>query len=101
MSEVTHLRRHPANASVTWRSPYSLNISDAEPDISYCINVTNITCGGTETVINNCNVKRPYYNNSSILNQADLFEIVVTPSSNIKGAVPGNETKITGMVTVP
>ena len=96
---MTNLRRHPGNGSVTWLAPYSLNITHAEPNIVYCVSVNNITCGGRENVMNKCNILEPSVTNTTVLSKGDLYEITVTPFSNVPGAVNGTTHKIRGTVS--
>ena len=50
---------------LSWQPPFSLNLTTAEPDIVYCIDVFNITHGETERdhLISNCSVFQTYYIN--------------------------------------
>ena len=48
---------------LSWQRPFSLNLTTAEPDIVYCVDVFNITHGETERdhLISNCSLFEPYY----------------------------------------
>ena len=50
--------------TLTWQPPFSLNLTTAEPDIIYCIDIVNITNEDIEIdhLISNCSVFETYYN---------------------------------------
>ena len=82
-----------------WQPPFSLNLTTAEPDIVYCVNVFNITDEGMERepLISNCSVFETCYN--FVVDNPDpqdLFQLIVTraPRSNIEGARSGNTKEI-------
>ena len=82
---------------LSWLPPFSLNLTTAEPDIVYCVDVFNTTDGETEILrdhlISNCSVFEPYYN-YAIDNPGDLLQFIVTPRSNIEGARNGTSKEI-------
>ena len=49
---------------LAWQPPFSLNLTTAEPNIVYCVDIFNITDGwtGRDHLINNCSVFETYYN---------------------------------------
>ena len=80
-----------------WQPPFTLNLTTAEPDIIYCIDIFNITDGETEGVhlISNCSVFEPLY--KFVIENPDpedLFQFVVTPRNNMKGARNGTPSAI-------
>ena len=81
---------------LTWQPPFSLNLTIAEPDIVYCVDVTwfNITDGG-DHLVSNCSVFNPHYN-FTVENPdpRDLFQFQVTPRSNVEGARNGTPNAI-------
>ena len=82
---------------LSWQPPFSLNLTTTEPDIVYCVNVFNITEEGMERdhLISNCSVLETYYN--FVVENPDpehLFQLIVTPRSNIIGARSGNTKEI-------
>ena len=85
---------------LTWQAPFSLNLTTAEPDIVYCIDIFNITDGEAEAdhLINNCSVFEPLYK-FTIRNPdpEDLFQFVVTPRSNVEGARNGTPSLINSL----
>ena len=97
MSRVSNLRRNPLTSDITWIPPYSLNLTEVDPDIAYRVDVYNITCGKEDLLVHNYTVTEPYYINTSILQRSDLFKIGVTPMSNVQGALNGMKQTITGM----
>ena len=80
---------------LAWEPPFSLNITGVEPDIIYCVDVINITAGVQvpDFLISRCDVIDPQYS-FTVENPdpRDLFLFVVTPRSNIEGAMNGTST---------
>ena len=98
LSEVTNIERHPQAAKLTWSAPFSLNLTDVEPDITYCVEVINKTCSNNNSLINSCDVSKAYFEHETLSN-ADLFEITIIPKSNVSGALAGLKQSIQGMPT--
>ena len=96
LSAVSNIVVHNSSTtiSVTWTAPFSLNLTDAEPDIVYCVEVFNIT-NEERHILTDCSVLQTqfsfyYYNNS---NPRDQFKFIITPRSNIEGARNGTSSK--------
>ena len=83
------------NASIIWEAPFSLNLTNVEPDIVYCVEVYNITCGGRELLISDCDVMETSY--TSTLQPGYIYEYTVTPRSNVEGAQNGTSKNVTGV----
>ena len=84
------------NAStLTWVPPFSLNLTNVEPDIVYCVEVYNITCGRSH-LISECDVMEISYTNSA-LHSGVIYEYTVTPRSNVQGAQNGTSQTVTGV----
>ena len=83
---------------LSWQPPFSLNLTTAEPDIVYCVDVFNITNGetGRDHLISNCSVFQTYYYTFAVddPDPKDIFKFIVTPRSNIKGARNGTTKEI-------
>lgn len=81
--------------SVTWLPPFSLNLTTAEPDVVYCVNVFNEI---RDHQINNCSVIETEY--SFVPNSEDhvdqYYEVTVTPRSNVEGARNGSSATAMG-----
>ena len=99
LSAVQNISRYPQASIIRWIAPFSLNITNAEPDIVYCIDITNITCDSErkDPIISMCGLLETYYYNESILNKADLFEISITPKSNAIGSEDGISNRVRGI----
>ena len=96
LDAVTSIKR---NLSViTWEPPFSLDITNSDPDIVYCVEVYNITCGSRDSMISDCNINESSYTHSSVLNPGYIYEIAVTPRSNVDGAENGMTSVISGML---
>ena len=79
---------------ISWEPPFSLDLTDVDPDIVYCVDVYNITCGGRDLVSSDCSVTDTNYTS---LSDGYLYEYIVTPRSNVEGAENGTATTLRGM----
>ena len=85
------------NAAVlSWVPPFSLDLTNADPDIVYCVEVYNITCGRSH-VISECDVIETSYTNDA-LHSGYIYECTVTPRSNVQGAANGTRQSVTGVL---
>ena len=76
--------------TLNWIPPFSLNITTAEPDILYCIDVYNASADTELLLVSNCNVSQPGYTFTvDNPDPRDLFYFIVTPRSNVEGARNG------------
>ena len=87
LQSVHDLIRNVDISIIEWVAPFSLNLTNAEPDIVYCVEVYNITCGRS-LVISDCNVLETSYS-SDDLQPGYIYEYTVTPRSNVEGAQNG------------
>ena len=87
------------STTITWDPPFSLDLTDIDPDIVYCVEVYNITCGRRDLFISDCNVTEPSYT-SDALYEGLLYHITVTPRSNVSNALSGNSLSITGIICI-
>ena len=82
-------------SSITWEPPFSLHLTGVDPDIVYCVKVYNITCGMRDLIISDWNVIEPSYT-SDALYEGFLYNITVTPRSNVHNALNGISSTFTG-----
>ena len=86
------------NAStLSWDAPFSLDLTNVDPDIVYCVEVYNITCGRRDLIISDCNVTEPSYTSDDIAPDGYIYEYTVTPRSNVEGASNGTSRTVTGI----
>ena len=81
------------NASIlSWSPPFSLDLTNIEPDIVYCVEVYNITCGERDLIISDCDVTEPSY---TFYDLADgyIYEYIITPRSNVDGTRNGTPSQ--------
>ena len=82
---------------VTWEPPFSLNLTTAEPDIAYCVDVYNTTNGGFDHLTSDCTVISSNY--TFTVNDdpdpKDKFQFIITPRSNVEGARNGTSNNAT------
>ena len=83
-------------STIMWEAPFSLNLTNADPDIVYCVEVYNITCRKRDLIISDCNVTEPSYTSDDIALHGYIYEYTVTPRSNVKGASNGIRKNASG-----
>ena len=81
--------------TIEWGAPFSLDLTNVDPDIVYCVEVYNITCGWSH-VISDCNVLATNYS-SDDLRPGYIYEYTVTPRSNEEGTQNGTSQTIIGL----
>ena len=79
--------------TLSWSPPFSLDLTKIKPDIVYCVDVYNITCGGRELFISDCDVTETSYTSDVIAPDGYIYEYIVTPRSNVEGAVNGTPSQ--------
>ena len=84
--------------TLSWDAPFSLNLTNADPDIVYCVEVYNITCGRRDLIISDCNVTEPSYTSDDIALDGYIYEYTITPRSNVEGASNGTSQPVTGVL---
>ena len=81
------------NFTIIWRPPFSLNLTNANPDIVYCVDMYNVTCGRKDLIISDCNVTEPSYTSDDIAPDGYIYEYIITPRSNVEGARNGTPSQ--------
>ena len=87
---VTEIKRN--SSTITWVAPFSLDLTGVDPDIVYCVEVYNITCGVDDLVVGDYDVTEPRFVDNR-LQQGYVYRITITPRSN--GQDTQNETNST------
>ena len=86
------------NASIlSWEPPFSLDLSGVDPDIVYCVEVYNITCGRSLLISECDDVMETSYTNDALL-PGYIYEYTVTPRSNVEGASNGISLTVSGVL---
>ena len=98
LNGVTNLIRN--GSALLWTHPFSLDLTNADPDIVYCVEVYNITCGRRDLVISDCNVTEPSYTSDDIASHGYVYEYTVTPRSNVEGATNGTSVNMSGLWSI-
>ena len=94
LSIVAEIERN--SSTITWVAPFSLNLTGVDPDIVYCVEVYNITCGVDDLVVGDCNVTEPRFVDNR-LQQGYIYRITITSRSNGQDAQNGTNTIKQGM----
>ena len=78
--------------TISWDPPFSLNLTTAEPDIQYCVDVYNVTGGGDDHLQSVCDITDTYYTFTAS-DPDQLFIFTVTPRSNVEGSLNGTTSQ--------
>lgn len=88
---------------IKWDPPFSLDLTNVDPDVIYCVEVYKTTCGDhpKSLVTSNCTLFEPYivYMLDNIVNDTldtNLLEFKIIPRSNSKGSINGTALSING-----
>ena len=95
LQSVSNLERN--GSTLAWEAPFSLDLTGVDPDIAYCVEVVNITCGRRDLIVSECNVTEPSYTSDNIASHGYIYEYTVTPRSNVEGARNGTSVTVSGM----
>ena len=94
LDAVGNLKKN--KTSISWEPPDSLDLTYADPDVAYCVDVYNITCGRRDLIVSDCDVTEPSYTSDVIAPRGDIYEYIVTPRSNVEGARNGTSVTMKG-----
>ncbi|XP_064388381.1 uncharacterized protein LOC135336489 isoform X1 [Halichondria panicea] len=82
-----HAQSSSTNITITWDAPFSLNLTTAEPDIQYCMDVYD---SATDVLLHSeCGIIEERYTYSPS-NPCSTYALLVTPRSNLDGALNGS-----------
>ena len=77
------------NISLTWTAPFTLDLTNVDPDITYCVDVVNST--SSSTVLSECEITVTGFNFSIPIDRVrDDYTFTVTPVN-----LAGNGTAVT------
>ena len=80
----------PSSVKIMWDRPFSLNLTSAEPDIQYCVNVYVVTGPLKHQVLQSvCDITDTYYIFTTTVGPDQLSNFTVTPRSNVEGSLNG------------
>ena len=91
---VMNIKRN--SSTITWEAPFSIDLTGVDPDIIYCVEVYNITCGVDDLVVGDCYVTEPHFLDNR-LQQEYVYRIIITPRSNGQDAQNGTNNTKQGM----
>ena len=78
--------------TISWSAPFSLNLTTAEPDIQYCVDVYNVTGGGNHHLDSVCGITDTQYTYTAP-DPTGVYNFTVTPRSNIEGSLNGTTSQ--------
>ena len=83
--------------TISWVSPFSLNLTTAEPDIQYCVDVYNKSA--TTLISSECDITATSFSYFPENPSPDeVYNFKITPLSNIPGALNGTVSEVNGYV---
>ena len=84
-----------SDQTFSWNPPPTLDLTDVEPDIAYCVTIHNITCGRNDFLIGDCSLTNPFYIYEDI-HPGHVYRIEVIPRSNVERASNGTPLIVEG-----
>ena len=93
LASVTGLRLDmvtSTSVTLTWDAPFSLDLTTAEPDIQYCVDVHSVP--GGQLVESTCDIIDTNYTFST--SDQDQLVFTVTPRSNVEGSLNGTSSEL-------
>ena len=98
LESVSNVRVARDTAILSWTSPFSLDLTDIDTDVIYCVDIFNVTCGRRDLIISDCNVTDSNYTFN--VPSDYIYEYIVTPRSNVPQARNGTSSQpLRGMCT--
>ncbi len=86
---VNNIAGNCSQLNVTWVAPFSLNLTTAEPDIKYCVDVYNVTYEREDNLLQSeCSITTIQYM-FDVAYPVGTYSFSVTPQSNIDGSLNG------------
>lgn len=95
LDPVGDLWENKTTSTLSWTPPPSLDLTNADPDIAYCVDVYNITCGKRDHICSGCNLTEPSYTRR-VTGDGLIYEHVITPRSNVPEASNGTSQSLKG-----
>ncbi len=88
---VNNVAGNCSQLNVTWVAPSSLNLTNVEPDIQYCVDVYNVIYEGEENLLQSeCDIiNTQYMFDVRCEYPMSTYYFCVTPRSNIDGSLNG------------
>ena len=99
LHQVINLTIVPQSSSIQlfWRPPFTLNLTMAEPDIVYCVDIFNNITGELNHLFSNCSVFDTCFKFTEEASHPwDLYHFIITPRSNVAGAENGTSSEVFG-----
>ena len=97
LTEVSNLHRD--TSIVSWDPPFTLDITEVNPDIIYCIDIYDISCDNVGThILINCSVIDTSFSSQLLDHDHFIYEYFVTPRINVANAVNGTSAVLKGLI---
>ena len=95
------IRKYGQNGiNISWVPPFSLNLTYAEPDVVYCVNVSRVVNETKTHIMTNCSVLGNqffYRSTDNIPNEQYMYyEVTVFGRSNVIGSLNGCAMTVIG-----
>ena len=85
--------------NLSWDAPFSLDLTNVDPDIVYYVQVINTTCGNGSITFTDDTITETELNLYGY-SQHHTYEMNITPRSNVEGAKNGTMLIIQGFVII-
>ncbi len=85
---VNNVAGNCSQLNVTWVAPFSLNLTTAEPDIQYCVDVYNVTEEEDDVLQSECDITTTQYL-FDVAYPVGTYKFSVAPQSNVDGSLNG------------
>ena len=85
-----------ADRTYSWNPSFSIDLTDVEPNVAYCIIIHNITCGSEDFVISDCSLHNTVYISQDIQPHL-VYRVEVIPRSNVESARNGTPLSVDGV----
>ena len=82
---------------LSWDAPFSLDLTNVDPDIIYYVQVINTTCGDGSITFRNGTITEIELNLFGY-SQHHTYEVTITPRSNVEGAKNGTTLITQGLL---
>ena len=86
-----------SDQTFSWNPPPTLDLTNVEPDIAYCVIIHNITCGRKDFLISDCSLTDPFYIYEDI-HPGHVYRVEVIPRSNVERAANGTPLSVEGVL---
>ena len=83
-----------ASITLSWEAPFSLNLTAAQPDLAYCVEIYGSWEEEASLINGDCNVSTTgFVYNSMTPDPLDHYKFIIIPRSNVLGVKNGTPSE--------